>query len=184
MPAPIRVVLDANVLFPFSLRDTLLRAAAAGYFQVYWSGQILEEARRNLVKSAAITEAQADRLLDAMTAAFPEAMVTGHEPLVAAMPNDPKDRHVAAAAVTAGARLIVTNNLKDFMALPENIEARSADEFLTSLFGLESEGMVAILREQSAALRRPPRSFKALLDGLAKLVPGFIGAVRAFLDSP
>lgn len=31
--APIRVVLDANVLFPFTLRDTLLRAAAKGYFR-------------------------------------------------------------------------------------------------------------------------------------------------------
>ena len=33
--APFRVVLDANVLFPFTLRDTLLRAAAKGYFQAY-----------------------------------------------------------------------------------------------------------------------------------------------------
>ena len=33
-PAPSRVVLDANVLFPFSLRDTLLRAAERGLFQL------------------------------------------------------------------------------------------------------------------------------------------------------
>ena len=33
--APFRVVLDANVLFPFTLRDTLLRAAARGYVQVF-----------------------------------------------------------------------------------------------------------------------------------------------------
>ena len=59
-----KVVLDANVLFPFSLRDTLLRAAAEGHFQVYWSPEILEEARRSLVKSAAITEPQASRLLE------------------------------------------------------------------------------------------------------------------------
>ena len=65
IPAPAKVVLDANVLFPFSLRDTLLRAAAEGYFQVYWSEQILEEARRNLVESATITEAQANTLIAA-----------------------------------------------------------------------------------------------------------------------
>ena len=29
IPAPFKVVLDANVLYPFTLRDTLLRAAAA-----------------------------------------------------------------------------------------------------------------------------------------------------------
>lgn len=33
--APFPVVLDANVLFPFTLRDTLLRAAHAGLYQVY-----------------------------------------------------------------------------------------------------------------------------------------------------
>ena len=50
-PAPFRGVLDACVLFPFSLRDTLLRAAAKDLYQLYWSEQILEEARRNLVAS-------------------------------------------------------------------------------------------------------------------------------------
>ena len=35
--APLVVVLDANVLFPFTLRDTLLRAAAAGLYQVRWT---------------------------------------------------------------------------------------------------------------------------------------------------
>jgi hypothetical protein len=42
VPAPFIVLLDANVLFPFSLRDTLLRAAAAGFYQLRWSSQILE----------------------------------------------------------------------------------------------------------------------------------------------
>lgn len=37
LPAPFIVVLDADVLFPFSLRDTLLRAAAAGFYQLRWS---------------------------------------------------------------------------------------------------------------------------------------------------
>jgi predicted nucleic acid-binding protein len=118
VPAPFRVVLDANVLFPFSLRDTLLRAAAAGYYQVCWSEEILEEARRNLVGRGTITEEQAHRLLYVMRRAFPEAMVSGHEPLTEAMPNDPKDRHVAAAAVRAAAQVIVTFNLKDFQTCP------------------------------------------------------------------
>src|SRR5438309_6478453 len=48
LPAPFKVVLDANVLYPFSLRDTLLRAASEGLFQLYWSDQILEEARPEL----------------------------------------------------------------------------------------------------------------------------------------
>lgn len=51
LPTPFRAVLDANVLFPFTLRDTLLRAAAVRMFQAYWSEEILAEATRNLVKT-------------------------------------------------------------------------------------------------------------------------------------
>lgn len=46
-----RAALDANVLFPFTLRDILLRAAAAGCYQVYSSEQILVEATHNLVET-------------------------------------------------------------------------------------------------------------------------------------
>jgi len=91
-PTPFRVVVDANVLFPFTLRDTILRAAAQGYFQIYWSEQILEEARKNLVETGATTEEQAERLMATMRRAFPEATVRGHEPLVDAMPNDREAR--------------------------------------------------------------------------------------------
>jgi len=54
VPGPFIVVLDANVLFPFSLRDTLLRAAAAGFYQVRWSSQILDEMTRNLVSTVLV----------------------------------------------------------------------------------------------------------------------------------
>ena len=115
VPAPFRVVLDANVLFPFTLRDTLLRAAAMGMYQVYWSEEILDEAARNLVGSGRINEDQAAHLMAAIRNAFPEAIVRDHETLIDAMPNHHKDRHVAAAAVRIGAQVIVTSNLKDFV---------------------------------------------------------------------
>jgi predicted nucleic acid-binding protein len=149
--APFKVVLDANVLYPFSLRDTLLRAASAALFQIYWSEEILEETRRNLLRSARLTEEQANRLISTMKEAFPEACVTGYEAIVAAMRNDEKDRHVAAAAVKAGAQVIVTSNLADFHDLPEGIEAQSPDEFLCNLFDLDGAGLVELLRDQAAA---------------------------------
>lgn len=49
-----------------------------------------------------------------MRNAFPGAAVGGWEALVEEMDNDPEDRHVAAAAVAAGADTIVTLNLSDF----------------------------------------------------------------------
>lgn len=178
---PFKVVLDANVLYPFSLRDTLLRSAEAGFFQLYWSKQILDEVSRNLVANHVVTAAQAQHLCAKMTEAFPEAMVTGYEPLIAAMKNDDKDRHVAAAAVKAGAEVIVTNNIVDFAVLPDGVEAQTPDEFLSNLFDLDPEVMASSLRTQAAALRRPPRSLDELLAGLAKSVPLFIAEVRRYL---
>lgn len=108
------VVLDAGVLIPAPLRDTLLRAVEAGLYRAQWSEDILEEVRRNLISELGRSEEQAQRLVDTIHTAFPEAMVTGYASLTAAMTNHPKDRHVLAAAVVAGAQVIVTSNLKDF----------------------------------------------------------------------
>src|SRR2546421_12483155 len=66
LPAPFQVLLAANVLYPFSLRDTLLRAASEGLFHLYWSDQILEEARRSLVSSGRMTDERATRLRSVM----------------------------------------------------------------------------------------------------------------------
>ena len=175
--APFKVVLDANVLYPFSLRDTLLRAATDGLFQLYWSEHILDETTRNLVAKGTTTDDQATRLRAAMTEAFPESMVTGHESLIDAMPNQEKDRHVAAAAVKAGAQVIVTSNLKDFRLLPDGIEAQSPDEFLSNLFDLDPASMVQLVNDQAKALRNPPCSVDELLRGLAKMVPHFAQSV-------
>jgi len=109
---------------------------------------------------------------------FPEAEITGYEPLVSAMRNDPKDRHVAAAAVKAGAQVIATANLKDFVPLPDGVEAQSPDEFLCNLFDLDPGGFVDVLREQAADLENPPLTFDELLVRLARVVPGLVAIVR------
>lgn len=179
--APFPVVLDANVLFPFSLRDTLLRLAERGVYQLFWSAQILEEVRRNLVSTGTCHETQAARLIAVMQEAFPESLVEGYEPLVQSMPNQEKDRHVAAAAVKAGAEVIVTNNLRDFRQLPKGLEALSADDFLCDLFDLRIESTIELLKEQAASLRKPARTFNELLLGLEKTVPRFTALVRAEL---
>ncbi len=173
---PLRVVLDADVLYPFSLRDTLLRAAEAGLYQILWSSEILEETRRNLV--TLLGPSVADRLVTLMKDAFPEAEVEGYEPLVSKQKNHPKDRHVAAAAEKASAEWIVTQNLRDFRNLPSGICAQSPDDFLCSLFERDPETLVAVIREQSRALRNPPVSVEQLLDGLQRTVPRFAKNAR------
>lgn len=181
-PAPFRVVVDACALIPVTLCDTLLRAASAGFFQVYWSEEILEETRRNLVGTLGLTGEQAAFRCNAMRKHFGEAMVTGYEPYIAAMENDPKDRHVAAAALKVSAQVIVTSNMRDFKKLPEGIEAQSPDEFLCNLFSLSPGRMVALVKAQAAALKRPPVSFEQVLGGLAIVAPEFAAAIKEHSD--
>ena len=117
-----------------------------------------------------------------MSKIFPEALVSGYEPLVDSMPNQSKDRHVAAAAVKIGAQVIVTSNLKDFRVLPEGIEAQSPDDFLCNLFDLDEEGMIGLLERQAADLVKPERTLDELLNGLRKTVPSFAEAVMERLN--
>jgi predicted nucleic acid-binding protein len=184
VPAPFIVVVDANVLFPFTLRDTVLRAAAAGFYQLRWSAEILDEMERNLVSTGTTSSERAARLRSVMEDNFPEALVTGYEPLIAAMLNDAKDRHVAAAAVKAGAQVVTTANLRDFTPLPDGIEAQSPDEFLCNLFDLDPETFVEMLRDQAADLRKPPVSFNELLARLARVVPDVVAAVLDHIRTP
>jgi predicted nucleic acid-binding protein len=93
------VVLDACVLIPATLRDTLLRAAEQGMYRLHWSDQILDEVRRNLVKRQMINAVDAQYLINQMSTFFTEANVRGFETLVPCMTNDEKDRHIMAVAV-------------------------------------------------------------------------------------
>jgi predicted nucleic acid-binding protein len=179
LAAPFRVVLDACVLYPMHLRDVLLQAAHEGMYQVYWSNEILDEATRNLVANVHMEESKAARLVAVMAKSFPEAAVTDHEHLVAAMRNDPKDRHVVAAAVKAGAQVIVTENLSDFVPLPDGVEAQSADEFLCNLFDLDPERMMRVLEKVCARRTRPPDDVMALAE--ATRCEDFAALVRQFL---
>lgn len=171
-------VLDANVLFPMLLRDTLLRIAAAGCYRAHWSSRILDEMSRNLVDQHRVGAAGAERLVSQMDAAFEDASVEGWEMLEAGMPNDPKDRHVTAVAVHAGAELIVTENLRDFAVLPSGLRAIGADEFLVERLAEAPEDVIDALRKQAKGYRHPPASLTELLDWLEQDVPRFAAAAR------
>lgn len=173
-------VLDACVLVPRALCDTLLRCAEADLYRVQWSEQILDETERHIAQLSGKPGA-GRRVVGAMRQAFPEAAVVGYEGLIDAMSNHPKDRHVAAAAVLAGAQFIVTHNLKDFPAAAleqYHIEAQPPDAFLTYLFDLAPERLLRIIREQADDLQRPPLAIGDVLQSLEKHAPRFVARLR------
>lgn len=110
------VVYDANVLYPNTLRDLLIRISQAGLVQAKWTNEILDEMLRALNRNRPdIPSDKLDRLRQLMNAAVRDSLVSGHEVLVEGLKlPDPADRHVLAAAIKAGAQVIVTGNLRHF----------------------------------------------------------------------
>lgn len=178
------VVLDANVLYPASLRDTLLRLASASFFIPVCSDQILDEVERNIVNDGRATPESARRLRAAMTALFEDAWIEDHtiRELEPAMGNNPKDRHVLAAAVASEAQTIVTQDLPGFpdaSVEPYGIQVQHPDEFLLGLYGLHPELTARTIDAQAAALHKPPLTTWEVLDALtAAGVPSFADAIR------
>ena len=165
------VLYDACVLYPAPLRDLFLRVAAAGLVRARWSDQILDECFRNiLLNRPDLQPAPLGRTRELMNRAVADCLVTGHEDLIDGISlPDPDDRHVLAAAVRAGAQSIVTFNLSDFPAerlAPYDVEAVHPDDYVLGLIDLAPGALCAVVSEQAASLRNPPRSIGELLDTL------------------
>jgi hypothetical protein len=107
---------------------------------------------------------------------FADSWVTGYEPLIERMTNDPHDRHVLAAAVKAGAQTIVTYNVRHFPPIavaPWQVEVSAPGSFLTRLYKKDPAAVVDVLRAQASNLGRSlPEQLRVLNQ-----------AVRPFVDS-
>lgn len=169
----------------------MLGLAEAGLYRPLWSGSILGELDRALTRrtgpgTVVERRSQVTRLLDEMTRAFEDALVTGYEPIVNGMTNDPKDRHVLAAAVRAGAAAVVTFNLCDFpetSTKPLEIEAVHPQDFLLNQLDLDPARVVHTLERQVAGNRRQPMTMAELCDSFDRChLPDFATRVRHLMS--
>lgn len=165
------VVLDACVLVPPTLCDTLLRIAAErGGFGVRWSPEILDEVTRAMQRHGQSAPA-AERRIQSMRSAFPHAEVLRCTEVAPLMTNDPGDRHVLAAAVLSGCDTIVTANLKHFgreALMPWGVEAVPPDEFLLNQLDLVPGIVRTAIEQQSAAYTNPPMTPGDILGTLSR----------------
>jgi predicted nucleic acid-binding protein len=168
------VFLDTCVLLKPYLCDSLLSIAEAGVYRPLWSSMVMAELERNLARRG-LDEKRITHRIDQMNGAFPDALVTGYEPLIGEMANDPKDRHVLAAAVRGGAEVLVTENLRDFPSdavHPYEIEVVSQDTFLLDQLDLRPADVIDALRRQASRYHREPRNVEALLAILSSAGSG------------
>lgn len=165
------VVYDANVLYPNVLRDVLIRLGQSGLVHARWTDQILDEVFRNLAQNRSDIEASTlTRLRKLMNDAIPDCLITGYESLIPALTlPDKDDRHVVAAAIRAGAQVVVTANLRHF---PEEelgkfgIEAMHPDEFVMDLFNLDGVRVHQAISATAAAWSNPPGTPADVCDRL------------------
>lgn len=176
-------LLDACVLYPVGLRDTLLSVAQAHAFRPLWSAEILEEVRGAIQRSVPGADpARIDRMLGHMRAAFPDALAVGYSNLVPKMTNDFADRHVLAAAVIGHADVIVTWNVRHFppgACHSHGIAVETPDEFLARMYASDSGAVESALARQVARYIAPPMTVEDLLARHALRLPRFVAAVRA-----
>ncbi|MCX7522473.1 PIN domain-containing protein [Microbacterium sp. STN6] len=178
--APIRVVLgDANVLYSRVLRDYLLYAADAELISIRWSAAILAEVIEHLTANLPTFDtASGQRLITAMTAAFPDAEIdiddTDREQVAPLALPDEDDRHVLEAAVAAEAEILCTDNIKDFPAeamKAVDIQALTADDLLSLLVTEYRDEMRAV--HQTVVSRLPGATDESTLATIYRA-----GAVR------
>lgn len=175
-------LLDACVLYPVSTRDLLLRGAERYLYEIRWTPTIIADVQRHLVEDARLTRERAKRLIDMMLASFPDAMVVGYDALVDTMPNHPRDRHVLAAAVVAGADVIVTDNTRHFPPAacePFGVEVQTANEFLSYSFDLAPEVMSDIFLQQVEDYVKPAFDVAAALSLLDGRLPSLTQRLRS-----
>jgi predicted nucleic acid-binding protein len=172
------VLLDACVLVPAALRDTLLRLAEHPRLYVpRWSEEIIVETVRNLQNRIGLAEDKTAHLVAQLRKHFADSWVAGYEPLITSMDNHPKDRHVLAAAVKCGAQVIVTYNKRDFPAAatePWGIEVQGPSTFLKYQYDLNPSIVVDKLHAQARDLGR---TLSEQLAVLRKAAPAFVDTV-------
>ena len=166
------VILDACVLYPAPLRDTLMRLAQTDLFKAYWTEQIHEEWIEALLREGRFSREKLETIRDLMDSHIADAKVTGYEGLITslALPDD-NDRHVLAAAIKCKADAIVTFNLKDF---PEeilntyHIEVIHPDDFIYCQIDMAPPICCEAIKAQRMALKNPAMSVEDFLASLQK----------------
>ena len=181
--SPPLVVIDANLLYPFHLRNLLVQLGVDAVIAPRWTPRIHAEWIGNLAATGRVPEDRLMLTLKLMNSALPEADVQGWEARMEglALP-DPDDCHVLAAALAAGARTILTMNLRDFPAsalTPHGVAAVHPDDLLCGLHDADPALLRASTEAAQANLSRSTPSLAAYLDVLNRQgLPQFTHRLR------
>ncbi len=146
------------MIFPTVMREVLLGVAQIGAYMPLWSDRILEEWARAAAKLGPEAEAQARGEAAMLSAKWPGARVDWPEALEERLwLPDRADVHVLAAAIAAGAEVIVTANAGDFprrILAEEGVSRADPDAFLLGFWQADRAGVEAVVQRVLNEARR------------------------------
>lgn len=148
-----------------------------------WSEEVLAEVHRTQTERLGWPPDLAASFQAEVRRAFPDAEVSGYEPLVPQMTNDPKDRHVLAAAIRGDCPLILTFNRKHFPApslSPWGVKISHPQDYLIVLYEMEPHVLVAVLSEIAGQRQI---EIEDVLIRLGKVLPLFSQRILTSLRS-
>ena len=102
--APPIVLYDANLLYPFHLRNLFVQLGVNNIVQPRWTDAIHDEWMRNLVASGKATYERLARTRDILKRVLPDADVRGHEHRIAGLTLPDLDDRARAGGGDRGRR--------------------------------------------------------------------------------
>lgn len=182
------VLADANILFSRTLRDYVLYVADEGAIEIHWSQQFLDEVSRNLQENLGFSRDNTTRLEELMNDYIEYALIDVDPTDLATVDHvemDAKDRHVLAAAISADADILLTENTKHFprdWMIDHGIELMDAGELLLRLAERLPD---KVRRAHEKTVRYSPKSEAEVLATLAAaLGKDAADAVRSLVEPP
>jgi predicted nucleic acid-binding protein len=184
-----RAVLDTDIIFSRVLHELFGRLAAeARLMDLLWSDELLDEARRVLVKRKPLTPGVADRWVGYLREAFPAGCVDlATAELVidpATLTTDADDAHVCALLLAGEADMLLTFDrgyLGEALAV-HGVHVLNPDAYLCTQLDAEPDMVLDALDAQRATWGDGERTMDELLNAFGRArAPDFARRVRDML---
>jgi predicted nucleic acid-binding protein len=152
-----RAVLDTDIIYSRVLHDLTGRAARdLRLLSLFWSNELLAEARNSLEQRKRLPPDAAQRWVDYLPQNFPSGHIDlSQAPAIdlASLTSDPADAHVCALAIAANADYLLTHDhgyLRDGLAR-HNVQVITPDELLAPVLDSDARSMLDLLHRQAGA---------------------------------
>lgn len=165
-------LLDACVLYPIAITDSLLSLATAKLFAAKWTTRIEQEWITALERDRPDLQGKLAIRRDSMRAAVPDWEVpqAAWERLVGCITlPDKNDARVLAAAIAGHADCIVTSNERHFpleIVAPYGLEIVDPDTFITNQLDLSQIVALGAFKRMRARRKKPESSPEEFADAI------------------